>query len=93
MIIFHLSNRYFNLAPIVASTARDLGLVSLMRASPAGTIEGTTLPYYASIVAVLARKPEDFSALADMQGWKPITLKPGAKSWTDDYSNLLQALW
>ena len=66
MIIFHLSNCYFNLAPIVASTARDLGLVSLMRASPAGTIEGTTLPYYASIVAVLARKPEDFGALADM---------------------------
>jgi spermidine synthase len=93
MIVFHLSNRYFNLAPIVASTARDLGLVSLMRVSPAGTIEGTTLPYYASIVAVLARKPEDFGALADMQGWKPITLKPGAKSWTDDHSNLLQALW
>jgi len=92
ILVLHLSNRYFDLAPVVTAMARELGLTSLVRLSSAGEIEGTKLPYTASIVAAVSREPKDLAALASKDGWKPIPVDPSLRSWTDDYSNLLSTL-
>jgi spermidine synthase len=89
-IVVHLSNRYLYLSPTVARTAAELGLSSLQRVAPAGTIPGTKLPYYGSIVMALARKPEDLRILSKVPGWKQPEIRKDVAAWTDDYSNLLQ---
>jgi hypothetical protein len=90
MIVLHLSNRYLYLSPTVAAIARNLELAALERIAPGGTIEGTALPYYGSIVVALGRKPRDLKPLARMEGWKPLVAGADVAAWTDDYSNLLQ---
>ncbi len=41
---------------------------------------------------VMARDPADLGGLAQDSQWKPIEVKPGARVWTDDYSDLLHII-
>lgn len=89
VVAFHLSNRYLDLAPLVADLARDADLVLRerkdLRPSEAEAAEGKS----ASRWAVMARRIEDLGPLASDRRWAPVA--PGAKPllWTDDFSNLL----
>jgi hypothetical protein len=90
----HLSNRYLDLAPMVARIAgtlspemvarvnNDLGLTERER-------EDGKFP---SIWVIVARREEDFGVLQrPVHGWSPIAPSP-ARAWTDNRSNLLDVL-
>lgn len=83
MIAFHVSNRVFDLDPMVASTAKASGLHAMsaeigFRPSPEG------LP---SSWVVLARDPKVLERLrTGKQSWNPP--KTGGPVWTDAYSPL-----
>jgi hypothetical protein len=51
---------------------------------------------FPSIWVVMSRDQADLAYLAAEKGypakWKPMAAKPGARVWTDDYSNLLTAI-
>ncbi|MCC7487665.1 MAG: fused MFS/spermidine synthase [Burkholderiales bacterium] len=92
VLMFHISNQYLDLAPVLAAIARSLGLAA-MAPGPRFTLpfDGRFSQMESRWIA-LARAPVDLAALAADEGW--VAAEPAApgRPWTDDYSNILQAL-
>lgn len=91
MLVFHISNRYLDLAPLLASLATDAGLTGFLRrdATPMEP-EATTIGWTPSEWAVLLRPDDPTTVLAADARWlrfPPSTRPP----WTDDFSDLLSA--
>lgn len=85
LLILHISNRYFDLAPVIGRAASDQGLTAyLNRHRPVNPEPGEI----GSDVAVLSRTDP---GLEEADGWRTLAGDNG-RVWTDDYSNLLGAL-
>ena len=89
VMAFHVSNRFFDLLPVLAADARDLGLAARVRDDWRITPEQAAEQKRQSRWVLLARRDDDFGALRDDSAWQPLTAPPGWRTWTDDYSNLL----
>lgn len=89
VMAFHVSNRFFDLLPVLAANARDLGLAARVRDDWRITPEQAAEQKRQSRWALLARRDDDFGALRDDPAWQPLAPPPGWRTWTDDYSNLL----
>ncbi len=87
VIAFHISNRYLNLAPVVARLAADAGL-SLRLQSHTGRAPGIS----SSLWAVMARSDADLGPIADDPRWQRHEVHDGTRLWTDDYSNIWMML-
>ena len=87
VIVWHISNKYFDLEPVVGQLARDGGWQSLIRPNINITLEQTAKEgISASVWAVLARQKADLGALNRNPEWRP--LKTDAALWTDQKSSL-----
>ncbi|HUP83116.1 MAG TPA: fused MFS/spermidine synthase [Candidatus Limnocylindria bacterium] len=84
VLAFNLSNRYYDLAPAVAATARDLGFDARVREFIPDADQVAGRAATASIWLVVA--PSGF----DVAGWSVVT-QPGPVL-TDDYPDLLRVL-
>ena len=88
IIAFHISNRYYDLAPPISAALEQLGLTTLVRSGlrhPVGP-ESTEIP---SRWLVASRDPArlaEFRAL----GWE--TAPPAEHPFSDDYSDLVSYL-
>ncbi len=85
LIVFHVSNRYLDLEPVVAALAKDRGLAARAGVGPRDrrTYEST------STWIAVARTEADLGPLTtDAYWWRP-RLRKDVKPWTDDYSSLL----
>ncbi|MCX5854618.1 MAG: hypothetical protein NTZ24_08655, partial [Deltaproteobacteria bacterium] len=92
VILFHISNRYYELRPVIKATARDLNLAGAMNV-PA-TIDKLKAHENATWCVVLTRHPERLEPLLS-RGWKPLGKDDGLNetaSWSDDYINILAPL-
>ncbi|HEX2091128.1 MAG TPA: fused MFS/spermidine synthase [Longimicrobiaceae bacterium] len=88
VLVFHLSNRYLELEPVLGALARERGLVARV-----GSADAADSRYgSASTWAVLARREEDLGTLLQDPRWVPLPVWPGLRPWTDDFSNLLGVL-
>ena len=89
VLAFHISNRHFDLEPVLSRVAADRGLFSVVRqAAIAGAPE---LGHLASRWVVMTRNAEVLSPLASDPNWKT-TVTDGRRAWTDDFSNVWAAL-
>lgn len=91
IIAFHISNRYLDLAPVIANACRDLGLVAYEDDDLSWFSPDTPLKYTSDWVMV-GRNEQAFGSLAhDDQWFHP---KPDRRfaTWTDDRSSILPAL-
>jgi SAM-dependent methyltransferase len=90
IVVFHLSNNYLDLEPVVASLAGDAGLICLierdLRISAARRKNGA----FPSIWAVVGRNASDLGKLAADPRWKRSLGKPGSQVWTDDFSSVIR---
>jgi hypothetical protein len=91
VIAVHLSNRYLDLEAVVAGGAASLGLAARARfdvPNPAEFRNGKAASHWMA----LARTPADLAPLAadNTKPWR--TPRPTVPGWTDDASNLWQAL-
>jgi hypothetical protein len=91
VIVFHISNRYMDIAPVVAASAASNGLVAFHRASK-NTAARLKDFVVGSEVIVLARNTGDLGTLATSGRWRPISPDPSFREWTDDYSNVVAAI-
>ena len=91
VIAWHVSNRNLDLAPIVADLAADAGVVAWVRSDQPSraALAGYRSP---SSWIALARRAEDLAPLLADPQWIRLQGRPGARPWTDDFSNLLSAL-
>ena len=93
ILAVHISNRYLELAPVLAANAHALGATALIRednirhADPADEARRTP-----STWVVLAASSERLDAFARQAGWSPLPSAPGFRAWTDDYVSLLPVI-
>ena len=87
VIVFHLSNRYYDLPPAVAATARSIGLDALERSYRPSPVEVVRLGGQASSWLVVG----DQTAIAGFEtaGWRDVVNGPVL---TDDYADLIGLL-
>jgi hypothetical protein len=86
-IAIDISNRHFNLAPVLGNIAEAEGMVAYGRADDSPRREiGTS----ASNWVIMARRNEDLGALSDDRRWIRIYGTSALRLWTDDFSSLIQ---
>jgi hypothetical protein len=92
LLAVHISNRYLDLAPVVAATAQRAGLIALMQVhTPTPGERAISSEISPSRWVVVARGRADLGPLADDSRWHLLDGSVGPV-WTDDYSNVLGVL-
>jgi len=91
VLVFHISNRYFDLEPVLGNLARDAGVPCVARTDTTLTDEELLLGKTGSICALVARSPAAVAALA-LDRWTPVRVRPDLGIWTDAYASALTVL-
>lgn len=91
IVLFHISNRYVNLEPVLANLAIDGGYSALVEDYDP---EGATSAVHAwnSTWVAVARDAGDLSILAAEDGWRSPEPDAAVGVWTDDFSNMFRTL-
>jgi spermidine synthase len=92
IILLHISNRYLDLAPIVADLVGNANAVARHQVFVVDPNAPDAADQASCQWVVIARKSEDLAALDGDRRWQPLVPQTGARLWTDDYSNLVGAL-
>jgi hypothetical protein len=90
ILTFNISNRTLDLKPVLANLARAAKppLACYARDDPILAGEAKT-GKFASQWVVMARHAADLGPLAQDERWQRLEGQPGARVWTDDFSNIL----
>jgi len=90
-ILFHVTNRYLELAPVVARIAVSRGLrVGLIEHEP--NDEEESLYHSISDWVVVTRNAALLAEPEVAKGVKAVELRDSTPLWTDDFNNLLRVL-
>jgi hypothetical protein len=95
VLVFHVSNRYLNLEPVLANLASEMGLTALGwfdNRKEQETTNGAVDIRDASDWIILARRPENLELVRIQPEWREIKQNASIGVWRDDYSNLFGAL-
>ncbi|MGQ0765015.1 MAG: spermidine synthase [Gemmatimonadota bacterium] len=92
VMLFHISNRYLVLEPVLSELAQDARLAGASGVRDVAEDDRGKL-YYGSRWVALARNASTLRRLLTERGW--VVLPPGSAEenpWTDDYSNVIGAM-
>ncbi len=89
-VLMHVSNRHLELASVIVGIADANGMTSWVYNEDSGR---DAEYIFTTNVVVSARKPEDVGSLASDGYWQSTPPTPGEWVWTDDYSNVLGAVY
>jgi pentatricopeptide repeat protein len=93
LLVFHISNRFLDLRPVLGNLAQDAGLTALVQEYNVSDEEQRAC-YVPTIWVVMARKEADLGNLVANENWQPLLVKPRGKLWTDDFSDILSVfMW
>jgi hypothetical protein len=87
LLLFHISNRYLDLRPLLGSLCARVGLIG--RARRETVDRDPAVPEIVTDWAVLARSAADLGPLAADPRWVDLPPAGSVIAWTDDYSNLM----
>jgi SAM-dependent methyltransferase len=96
LLLVHISNRYLNLAPVLAAAAQKDGWAAAgLDYEP--SVEGFAHNLSISIWIAMAPDPAALRRLeeasrADGGKWEPLRPRPGFEGWTDDHASILPVL-
>jgi SAM-dependent methyltransferase len=89
LLVFHISNRYLDLEPVLADLAGQAKLISRhwedWNVSPEESANGKEESHW----VVVARRESDLGQLSRKARWLPLEGRSPPQVWTDDFSNLL----
>jgi spermidine synthase len=93
IVLFHISNRYLDLKPVIADIAEHGGWSSAVMTyvpSEEEEIMNATL----SVWIALSRNPATIQRLLELSGeermaWQPLYAAPGFSGWSDDHASIL----
>lgn len=93
LLLFHISNRYLNLEPIVARLAADAEPAMTCYAWSDRSVDRTEQENgkQPSHWMLLASRPEDAAKVVQRSMWQRVEPLPETPVWRDDYTNLLRA--
>ena len=93
ILLFHISNRYLDLEPVIADLARTGGWqAALLSYSP--TEEELERNATVSVWIAMSRNPEALNRLVRLSGkdsmaWSVLEPRPGFDGWSDDFASIL----
>ena len=93
IVLFHISNRYLDLQPVIADIARrENWTAAIMTYEPERHEEAMHATI--SVWIALSRSPETIERLKAASGararaWLPVEPQPGFSGWTDDHASIL----
>ena len=91
IVAFHVSNRFLDLIPVVARLAKELGLHAVLISDDENEEEKSIKSRSDWVLVSRDAKALELPAIVDA-GAVPAEDRPEWRSWTDDYSNLIQIL-
>lgn len=77
--------------PVIAATAKELGLSAYGHLSESGYLDGDKLPYNSAHYAAITKSQSAIKYLKEHQ-WSTVIEREGIVSWSDEYSNILSVL-
>ncbi|MBS2021625.1 MAG: fused MFS/spermidine synthase [Deltaproteobacteria bacterium] len=91
LLVFHTSNRFLTLEPVIGAIARERGLVSRMEQyiPPAEVADDPERLAFSSRWVVAARTLADLGGLVDDVRWIPTTAR---RAWTDDHADVVSVM-
>ena len=89
-VAMHVSNRHLELASVVVGIADANDLKSWVFSEDSGR---DAEYIFSTTVVVSAREEADVGALASSDKWELTEAEDNQRVWTDDYSNVLGAVW
>jgi hypothetical protein len=90
VVVMHVSNRHLELESVVVGIANANDMKSWVYDEDSGRDNEYI---FATDVVVCARAEADVGALASSDKWEQTDPTPGERVWTDDYSNILGAVY
>jgi hypothetical protein len=90
VVLMHVSNRHLELTSVVVGIAGANGLKSWVFSEDANR-DGEYI--FSTTVVISAREEADIGKLATNDNWTLTEPKADRRVWTDDYSNVLGAVW
>jgi hypothetical protein len=90
VVLMHVSNRHLELASVVVGIAEANDLKSWVYDEDSGRDDEYI---FATNVVVSAREEADIGKLALSEKWAETEAEENQRVWTDDYSNVLGAVW
>jgi hypothetical protein len=91
LIAYHISNRSFDLEPVIGGVARSLHLAGLYEAhtpSAAARSAGAAFSQW----VIVTRRPPRLAPLVRTGKWQPLDESSSEPVWTDQYSNILSVI-
>jgi len=92
VLAFQATNRFVNIAPIVARLAAERGMTAVMISDFSESEEGAHFWTASTDQILVTANTALFSAPKMKEAAKPLTPDPQFRVWTDDFNNLLQVL-
>lgn len=89
ILLVHISNRYLNLAPVIVVSAEKSGLRTTIKTASAEI----SSEFDSCTWAALTINQHTYMQLITKYGWLPQNINKKIRPWTDNFSNLLHALW
>jgi hypothetical protein len=89
VLAIHISNRFVDLAPLLAGTARACGLCALDQGDAGAPATSNSAPRRPSRWVVMARSCDTLSPLASDDRWNRLTASSESPVWSDERSDLL----
>jgi hypothetical protein len=89
--LLHISNRYMELAGVVAATAAANGIAAVRQAHLRSEADIVQRLWTSSDVVALSRDPASLESYR-RAGWQRLLPRKGIAPWTDDYSNVGAAI-
>lgn len=86
ILLFHLSNKYYDLGPVVGNLMADAGLLPAWKNDCETTDEKDASEWMAA-----AQSEESLSRLTSL-GFEPVTPRRDVQDWCDDFSNPLKQM-
>lgn len=90
LLAFHISNRDFDLGPVLARLAAERGLTLLRRLDPPKQ-PSVGYAHSPSDVVLMSRDPTVIRE-AKAMGWRAVSPDMSRRPWSDDYANALGAM-
>ncbi|HEX9647854.1 MAG TPA: fused MFS/spermidine synthase [Alphaproteobacteria bacterium] len=95
LVAVHISNRFVDLRGVIARLVARLGLAARVGTTAFADAPRTDAGHYATAMTVwvvIARDPAELDALGLGDQWHALPAADGGRAWTDDYSNILEAI-
>jgi hypothetical protein len=92
ILVFHLSNRYLDLEPVLARLIEASSVSGLIRVNTARTRQLLASDGDPSIWAAVAERASTLGGLQNDQRWRPLQTRGDVALWTDNFSNIFSVL-